>query len=288
MISRIFRTRSNKMAKRISRSEEFRRTQFSQASKDTGRSDPARRKQRQFLVSFVLVSLSLAIAIYGLFFSTLFQIKEVIVINASQVSTLDQHLIEQTYHYLVDRNIFLQTEHSIVSTGFGSIPRLKEVRTEMLYPETVRIHVLEKAVVLALPIKDQFALVNEDGVVVSIVPELPAPLLQVLIKQEDNTVVDTIYRNQQLFSPEQVVYAIVGKEHIEQKVGFAVTGATWYPMRKEFHLRTDQGFDIWLDSTLTVDTQVSKLTTIYGQIQKDLKAIKYIDLRIPEKVFVGK
>lgn len=277
-----------KSQKRISRSSLFRKHQLKQVTDSAEKSDPAKRKTRQFILGLILVSLSLVIAGYTLFLSPLFKIKEVVVTNSSSITSLDQHVVEQTFQSLVGKNILLYTPHSIRNFGFSAIPRLKDVRVEMIYPETVRVNVAEKAIVLALPGKNMFGLVNEDGVVVKTVPTLDTPLFKVLVKPDDSTTLDTFYVNQQLFSPDQILYFIVGKALLEEKIGFTITQATWHPMAKEIHFETDKGLSLWFDTELTVDTQIGKLMDIYGQIQKDLGKIKYIDLRIPEKVFTRK
>lgn len=269
--------------KRISRSSLFRKQQLKQVTDSAEKSDPAKRKSRQFILALVLVSLSLGIAIYTLFFSSLFRIKEVVVTNSSTITSLDQHMVEQTFQYLVGKNILLYTPTSIRNVGFSSIPRLKDLHVDVLYPETIRIDVTEKSIVLALPSKNNFALVNEDGVIVKTAATIDSPLFPVFVAQDDKSNLDTFYLNQQLFTPEQVVYFIVGKALLEQKIGFTISQATWYPMAKEIHFQTDKGLSIWFDTELTVDTQLEKLITIYGQIQKDLAKMKYIDLRIPEK-----
>lgn len=277
-----------KSQKRISRSALFRKQQLKQVTVHAEKSDPAKRQSRQFLLALILIILSLAIAIYALFFSSLFKIKEVIVSNSSNITSLDQSLVDQTFQSLVGKNILLYTAHSIRNLGFSSIPRLKDVKVDILYPETIRVNVAEKPIVLALPGKNGFSLVNEDGIIVKSVPKLDTPLFQIYVMQEDNSNLDIFYLNQQLFTPEQVLYFIVGKSLLEQKIGFTINQATWFPMAKEVHFQTDKGLSLWFDSQLTVDTQISKLVDIYGQIQKDLNKIKYIDLRIPEKVFVKK
>lgn len=275
-----------KSQKRISRSTLFRKQQLKKLTDSVEKSDPAKRKSRQFLLALILVTLSLVIAVYTLFFSPIFKIKEVVVTNSSLISSLDQSVVEQTFQSLVGKNILLYTPQSIRNFGFSAIPRLREVKVDMIYPESIHVDVVEKAIVLALPGKDTFGLVNEDGVVVRTTPTLESPLFQVKVQQDENTTLDNFYLNQQLFSPDQILYFIVGKALLEEKIGFTITEASWYPMAKEIHFQTDKGLSLWFDTELTVDTQISKLIDIYGQIQKDLDKIKYIDLRIPEKVFV--
>lgn len=289
-------SRFRKKSEKMRRETEFRKKHLQEVEQGMGNVDPNRRKKRQYIIAFVLVSVSLVIAVYTLFFSSVFKIKEVIVENISPITSLDDALVEQSFQYLLDKNIFLNSPESIRSQGLSSIPRLKEIETMISYPETVKISVIEKPIVIALPPKESasephkntFALVNENGVIVKIVQSVDIPLLKVIINSDDNGILENFYINQQLFSPDQVFYLIVGKQAIEQKIGFVVTQAEWFPRRKEVHYGTDKGFSLWLDTELTIDTQLSKLTTIYPELQKETKPIKYIDLRIPEKVFIGR
>ncbi len=283
---RLFRFR--KKSDKFKRENAFRKKNLQEVEKSMGRMDPERRKRGQYIIAFVLVSVSLIIAVYTLFLSPVFKIKEVIVENVSPITSLDDALVEQSFQYLIGKNIFLNSSQSIHSHGLGSIPRLSKVESTISYPETVKISVTERPIVLALPNKSGFALVNENGVIVKTVENLEVPLLKVSINSDEDGMLETFYLNQQLFSAEQVFYMIVGKQAVEQKVGFAITQAQWFPNRKEIHYLTDKGFSLWFDTELTVDTQLNKLTTIYPELQKDTKPIKYIDLRIPEKVFIGR
>lgn len=279
-----FRRKSEK----LKRETEFRKKYLQEIEQSIGNVDPERRKRRQSTIALVLVTISLIIAVYTLFFSPVFQIKEVIVDNISPITSLDDAIVESSFQYLVNKNIFLNSAHSIRSHGLGSIPRLSDVETTIIYPETVKISVTEKPIVLALPGKNTFSLVNENGVIVKTVESLDVPLLKVIIHSDESGTLDTFYLNQQLFSPEQVFYLIVGKQAVEEKVGLVITQAEWFPERQEIHYMTDKGFALWFDIKLTVDTQLNKLTAIYPELQNNNKPIKYIDLRIPEKVFIGR
>ncbi|OGC82365.1 MAG: hypothetical protein A2V81_02460 [Candidatus Abawacabacteria bacterium RBG_16_42_10] len=280
--------RFHRKSEKLRRETAFRKKHLQEIEKGMGRMDPEQRKKRQYIIAFILVSISLIIAVYTLFFSSVFKIKEVIVENISPITSLNDALVEESFQYLLEKNIFLNSPYSIQSHGLSSIPRLSKVETTISYPETVKISVTEKPIVLALPSKNSFALTNENGVIVKIVESLDIPLLRIMIHSDEDGVLENFYINQQLFSPEQVFYLIVGKQALEQKVGFAIIEAQWFPSRKEVHYVTDKGFSLWFDADLTIDTQLSKLTTIYPELQKENKPIKYIDLRIPEKVFIGR
>lgn len=274
--------------KRISRTQEFRKQKLRHVERNLQHNDPAIKKKRQYIVASVLVGASLSIALYTLFISPIFKIKEVIVSNDSAVPTLDQKQVNDAFQYLLDQNIFLQSTRTISDYGLSSLPRLKDVRISMVYPETVKASVIEKSVALALPMQDQFALINEDGIVVKMINAIDEQLLKTNIQTSDDQSLNTFYLNQQLFSPEQVAYIINGKGAISTKTGFVIKSATWYPERKEVHYELDKGFSIWLDTDLTIDTQVNKLLSIYPQIQSSKEKTLYIDLRIPERAFWAK
>ncbi|MBI4836481.1 MAG: hypothetical protein HY817_04450 [Candidatus Abawacabacteria bacterium] len=273
--------------KRLSRSHEFRKQQLKHVEKNLQNTEPAARKKKQYIVALVLVLSSLTIALYTIFFSPIFKIKEVIVSNEGTINSLDQTLVNDTFQYLIGRNIFLNSARSISEFGVRSLPRLKEVRVTMAYPETVKISVREKAILLALPMSDKFALINEDGIVVKLTPAIDEQILKTFIQVDSDHKLDTFYLNQQLFSLDQIRYIITSRGTITEKTGFNITAATWFPDRKEVHLLTDQEFSIWLDTDLTVDTQVNKLLSIYPSIQSSKKKVQYIDLRIPERAIVG-
>ena len=274
--------------KRLDRTHEFRKQQLRRVEKNLQNSEPAERKKKQHITALVLVSASLLIALYTFFLSPIFKIKEVIVANESGISSLDEQLVHNAFQYLLNKNIFLNSARSISEYGISALPRIKDVHVSMVYPETVKISVQEKPIVLRLPTKDQFALVNEDGVVVKLDTATDDSMLKTFIQIDQDHQLDTFYVNQQLFLSDQVDYILAGKQKITDKTGFTITEATWYPDRKEIHYKVDKGFSIWLDTNLTVDTQVSKLVDIYPQIQSSKQATTYIDLRIPERVVWGK
>lgn len=250
--------------------------------------EPEVRKRRQHLVALALVSASLIVAIYTLFFSPVFRIKEVIIANESAINSLDQQLVHDTFQYLLDKNIFLNSSQSIYEHGRRTLPRLKDVQVDIAYPETVKILVKEKQIVLALPTKDQFALVNEDGVIVKFDNSINESMLKTFVVDQTDRPLDIFYLNQQLLLPEQVAYIIRADISITQKTGYNITDATWFPARKEIHYTTDKDFSILLDSSFSVDSQVSNLMDIYPQIEGSKEKTAYIDLRIPQKAFRGK
>lgn len=274
--------------KRLDRNHEFRKRQLHTVEKNLRTTEPETRKKQQHWVALGLVSASLLIALYALFLSPIFKIKEVIVNNESAVNSLDSQLVNDTFQYLLDKNIFLNSAESIRQYGIRALPRLKHIQVDIAYPETVKVTVKEKQIVLGLPTKDQFALLNEDGVIVKFDNSINDSMLKTFVMDQTDHPLDIFYLNQQLLLPEQVTYILQGDLEITQKTGYVITDATWYPARKEIHYKTDKGFSIWLDSSLTIDTQVTKLMSIYSQIQSSKEATKYIDLRIPERVFWGK
>ncbi len=274
--------------KRIDRTQEFRRSQLRTVEKNLRNAEPETRKKRQHWLALGLVTISMLIAIYTLFFSPIFKVKEVIVNNESAVNSLDEKIVHDTFQYLLNKNIFLNSAASINAYGLRALPRLKNVQVDIAYPETIKVTVKEKQIVFGLPTKDQFALVNEDGVIVKFDNSINETILKTLVMDPTDQPLDVFYLNQQLLLPEQVSYILYGNLEITQRTGFKITNAIWYPARKEIHYQTDKGFSIWLDSSLTVDSQVTKLMAIYPQVQTDQAKIKYIDLRIPERAFVGK
>ena len=56
--------------------------------------------------------------------------------------------------------------------------------------------------------------------------------------------------------------------------------AEWGKIEREFHLKTEAGFYVWLDMTTDVETQLKKLKRALPKLDIYKEPLQYIDLRI--------
>ncbi|MDP4007940.1 MAG: FtsQ-type POTRA domain-containing protein [Candidatus Peregrinibacteria bacterium] len=104
---------------------------------------------------------------------------------------------------------------------------------------------------------------------------------------EDNTLPyitmtrDKAYNSkEQIFTPGQLDKILKAEKLFEQKFGMQVIDVIYLEKAREFHLKTEKNFDVWLSLEIDYKSQLSKLKAAEQKLNINTEVLEYIDLRI--------
>ena len=83
---------------------------------------------------------------------------------------------------------------------------------------------------------------------------------------------------------EEMDYIFDSMRYFNNTFEMQITSAKYLPIAREIHFKTDSNIWIWLSLEKDYKNQIDKLKTIYETAELNKEEIKYIDLRISEKV----
>lgn len=85
---------------------------------------------------------------------------------------------------------------------------------------------------------------------------------------------------EQIFTPEQLDKILKAEKLFEQKFAMKVIDVIYLEKAREFHLKTEKDFDVWLSLETDYKTQLSKLKAAEQKLNINTEPLQYIDLRI--------
>ncbi|MDO8443980.1 MAG: FtsQ-type POTRA domain-containing protein [bacterium] len=235
----------------------------------TGRSEKKKIKASPFLIRLAFFAVFLFGVIYYLFFSSQFQITEVIVEGNSLVSKEDIiNVLPQ------QQNIFLFKINQDREIILSKFPEISQVEIYRGIPDAIKIVVLERENKIVWQTNNEMYFVSTEGDTTRKISQSEAGNLPV-VSDTKNLAVKPGSR---LVSPNFVafitnIYSAFQSEDNIKPVNFEVTETTF-----NVNLKTDAGFYIKLNSLRSSQKQLSDLKLILAEHRPDIH--EYVDLRI--------
>jgi len=102
----------------------------------------------------------------------------------------------------------------------------------------------------------------------------------ITVKELDQPLED----RQQVILPSKLNYILEALALFNNLFEIEVESIYYFPVSREMHLKTRNGFSIWLAMEKKYEDQLEKFAAIYKPAELEKESIRYIDLRVKEKV----
>lgn len=234
------------------------------------------KKSKKILV-LIIILISIAMMIYGIFFSTWFTIK-IITIENLDVAINNTSVYENTLAYLKNKNLLLIRTEVIKNKMKEQYPELKNIEVKKILPDQLKVIVEGYPVVANLINKfenyeKKFEL-NSAGY--AIMEDLENPELPYLIMTTEKT----LQLKTQVIKPEKLMFTLDAIKKFEGIFKMVVLDAEYKKIEREIHMRTEKYFEVWLDMEKDLDQQLNKLKKAIPKLDIFSTPLEYIDLRV--------
>jgi hypothetical protein len=225
----------------------------------------------------IIVALAIGIT-YTTLFTDIFVIKKILVFEGEQESTNLQ--IRRISEPLRNRNIFLFSKKELLDSIIKRVDNLNNLRVIKTYPDTVTIQYNkynDVANVVNLigraKVRKSFIL-NQNGVLVE-QDKISSTLPTINVESEKAYNV-----NDKIISIADLNYILESRDYYEEKFNMKISEIKYLPIPKEVRLRTERGFEVWIDMIVDYKEQLNKLKNAIPKINLYEGELEYIDLRI--------
>lgn len=224
----------------------------------------------KFFKIFLILVIFLGGLVYLLFFSPLFQVKNVVVDSAVSEANSE-------FEKLKGRNILTlrsaDIEKEIISQ-FGDLANLKIVRG---LPDTLKIQLEARQSKMVWQVEERNYLVDSQGLIIKeIQGESDLP------KVKDNKNLPVL-ANQVVASEIFLNFIVEASSKFPEVVGSRISSFEVNETIFQVDALTDQGWKVIFDTTRSVDSQLSGLKQFLSEHKDEM--IEYADVRIEGKVY---
>jgi len=230
-----------------------------------------------------ILSLVSAIAVIGffvylLFFSSFFNIREIVISNKNFENQDISDQIQENLKLNIGRNIFMVNTVDLETKVLNIFPQLEQIKISKSFPNRLSLEFSEFPLVANI--------VNESNVVkksyiinsvgFAIKENLEDPKLPYIKIKTD----EPINPKEAVIEKSKLNYILNAKNYFEDKFGMKILGIQYKPIAREVHLYTDKGFYLWLDIQKPFEDQFKKLKKAIVKLDIYKENLEYIDLRI--------
>lgn len=265
------------------------------------RAEPDRRRQRLLekrpnflgLLKLFLGVVGTGLLIYGLFFTSLFEIQKIDIVGASD--TLEEQAALSTYFQdSLGENLlmFSPAEHEEILLKDYSYLKTLKIRRVLLHTVQVTLETYPPVARVRVDKEDgsqDYFIVNELGIITGsgtgledlplIVMDVTGTDLKLDADANSETEVSFVV-NQVLISKETLEILLDTTDSFEAKFNLQVLEINYLKRARELHLKTERDFTVWIDLTQDVPLQLAKLKKSLAELNIYEAPLEYIDLRI--------
>lgn len=283
-----------KKKNRFSRKKEFykRKTRRSQTIFLPQLEKP--KKSRSFFISkiyWLIGFLVVAGIFYFLFYSSFFAIKKVIVanniwVNEKEISDLARNSFQgRRFLIFPKKNIFIFKTSDAEVEILNAKPTVTKIYFKKEFSDILKLEVKEREIVVFWQQNNQVYYLGNDGVICG-----EAPLVEVesrkfpLIVNDQN---QAVHLGEQVSLPRIINFVRKIDGNFQNKTGRKVSHYLLpSAYANEVHVKTDQGFWVYLTLDQGVEGQLDNLKMVLEkEIKTKDKKIEYIDLRVNNWVY---
>jgi cell division septal protein FtsQ len=224
-------------------------------------------KKPIFWISIFLILILVGIC-YFLFFSNFFKIKEIEILAGERIKKEDlKNFLEDKIR---TKNILLIKLDPIKNEILKNFPPIFSVEIKRKFPSTLLFKITERKEVLAFCQKENCYLIDKEGIVFEKGGD------QGILKIEKENFEGELKPGEKVIEKE-ILDKIL---EIYKKIEFEIEKVSIIS-NDNLHLRTSQGFKIFIDPQKDIDWQITKLkVSLENAIPKDkIDNLEYIDLR---------
>lgn len=145
-----------------------------------------------------------------------------------------------------------------------------------------------------LPYIKVISTIEDDSIPVPATPAAPAPTTTPPVTTATTTpptpepapvptpvaVIPSIDQGIPLLTPENLAYILNSSKTFEEKFGMKIVEMDFLKQARELHLKTEKGFELWLDTQIPFEKQFFKLKKAMSALDIYGQPLLYIDLRI--------
>jgi len=231
--------------------------------------------KRPFLL--IVIGVILISITHTLFISPRFNIEKIAVTQDGE--SLETHPLLTLFQEIKDSNIFLFNADPFYAFLLEEYPEYESIQIKKTLPDTLLIELTTYPKVANLLLKtsdnkETYFLLNSSGRILSTETQMEG-LPLIVVEREQSIPEGTL-----LVPQDQLAFILDSIQTYEDKFGMKVTYALYLPIEREVHLFTERNFYVWLDLTLDLDEQLTKLKLALSSLNIYEESIDYIDLRI--------
>ncbi|MBI2463983.1 FtsQ-type POTRA domain-containing protein [Candidatus Peregrinibacteria bacterium] len=216
-------------------------------------------------------------AIYGIFFSSWFNIKTITIKNENAAMN-DSSAYENTLVSVKNKNLLFVRTEVIKAKIMEQYPELKNIEIKKILPDQLKITIEGYEIVANLintfeNYEKKFELNATGYLVMEDIenPELP----YIMITTEKALSLKT-----QVIKPDKLIFTLDAIKKFEEMFKMVILDAKYMEVEREVHLRTEKHFVVWLDMEKDLDEQLNKLKKAIPKLDIFSTPLEYIDLRI--------
>lgn len=244
---------------------------------------------RKMIFIFIFLIIIIITLIYGLFFSSFFQIKKITITGIDRVGEMTQIekitqelLVQKRFYFLSQKNIFILSKSglkNIINQNFD----LEQVDLIIKLPDTLKIVIKNKGQAMIWQEGNNYFVLDKQGMIKSKIDNIQPFELPVANR---GTTTEVII-GQQYLSPEQVNYS--------QKL-FALFNFYFKDLNvkqfvisslksREIKLITNKGWYILFNLDLDAQVSLETAKAVLEQKIDDSIHLQYLDVRIKDRVY---
>jgi cell division septal protein FtsQ len=231
------------------------------------------------------------ISFWVLFFSNYTEIKEIQVksnkIERKSIEEIFYNFQKEKYfNFISKNNFFLFPQKAFKNKIKNQFELAREVNFENSFPGIFRVEVMEREAIVVWCSQDQCFLMDEQGVIFREITEneKKESFGEYLIVRDDSirrgALGDKIEDGQLTVFINNTKDKL--KEELELKIEREITTPSL--LSQEIRIKTDEGWQLYLDTRQNIEEQISLLKEVLGGSIENKDKLEYVDLRVEGKV----
>lgn len=255
---------------------------------------PKTRSSRLSIIFGILVFVLLTgVLVYILFFSGIFNIKNITLIgeqdvNSQEIREIVEEKISGKIIFFPRKQIFLVNSESIRNALENKFLEIKEVKIKKQFPDTLKIEVISRAPRIIWHTNNDYFYVDQDGIAFKKIFKSKVtsdyPIINDISGSEvvlGEKIISQGRASNFITFVEEVLDKLKTKVDVQAN-SFEVSSRSCY----ELWVNTKEGWKIYFDTQRSADEQLTALAKVLNEkIGKDRKSLEYVDLRVKNWVY---
>ena len=222
----------------------------------------------------ILIIIAVLFIIYGLFFSSFFEVKN---IDLKGTNLVDGDQLKKVITYALNEedNIFLYQSSDISAKIKDNFPLVSEVSIQKGLPDTIRVIIIERQPVIIWQTADKKYLVDKEGYGYLEADANNAKDLPVIIDRQNLP----LELSDKVASRNFIDFVRETIEKFEARSMLNIKELRINETTFDLEVLTNEGFVVLFDTTRSVETELDDLRRVMAHLN-GVKPKEYIDLRV--------
>jgi cell division septal protein FtsQ len=237
-----------------------------------------------------LTLLGLLLIIYAIFYSPWLSIINIKIdgTNTSTAAIIGERFVSwqmsQRKWAIFRQNNLLLFDSAWLKENLQSKYSLSEVVVKKKLPHTLEVTVHMKAPALVWVTSDAYYYVDETGNVSTQVSISESTVSLPHVFNDSN---EAPQQGSQVLTPEKIQFITAMTLQLNQLTGVKILSYSMpHNLSTQVNAKTEAGYVIYFDSSISLDTQMEKLRGVLDTKIKESKPKEYVDLRIGDRVYI--